>query len=420
MTINLSHNIPLSYSPAISDPKLNPQKPYIINLKSIDSIHKVSEAADPKIIPAKMMVSLLKSCLTGEKADASLFKGRTYNDWVNMYNLAHDNAVLPLALDGIKNSEIKAPHDVLANMEISAAETRKYHTRQERVIKEFSEMTASHGIDTVQMKGIGFSMNYPDPQKRFGGDLDIFNFKHGTNPADSENNMSLFVDKLAKKAGAEFESTCPKHSEFFYKGIPLENHRNFLNVEHSGFQKKINDYLLKVVNPQEQVLSHGTKILVPSKEFNNIFIPFHAMQHYLGEGINFHHLTDWAVQVHKHGVQIPDEIKGSKFEQFIYAFTNLANKHLGTNVKVPENKELEDSIMRRMVHPEEPLHGVQHPKNKNPINMLIYKCKKFSATNKLYKEFFGEGATSFSKAAFESFIKHIQNPKTFKDLITKI
>ena len=421
-TILPLNNSPVSYSPAISNPQLNPNKPYHIPLNAVDSIQKIGKASDAKMIPAKMLLSLLNSGLNDTKVDEKFFKGRTYADWVNMYNLSLDSAVTPMLLNGIeKNPNIKVPEDVLNNMKETKTFAVKYHKHQEKILGEFSDFTKSQGIDTVQMKGIGFSMNYPDPTVRFGGDIDVFNFKHGTNPADPKNNMSLATDKAASKTGIEvLTNHGPKHSEIKYKGMPIENHRNFLNVEVAPIHKKMNEYLYKHIKPVEQILPNGTKILVPSKEFNNVFISFHAMQHFVGGGINFHHLADWAMQVKKHGLTIPEEAKGSKYEQFMYAFTNLANKHLGTNVKVPENKKLEDEIFRRMVHIENKVGiDIQPPKHKNPVSIVVYKFRKMAALNARKNEFW-QINNSVTKSCVKSIIEHCKNPKTFITVFTKL
>ncbi len=417
------NNLPVNYSPALSNPKLNPNKPYTISMKSVDSIQKIGRAADPEIIPAKMLLSLLKSGLNDDaKIDEKLFQGRTKEDWIRLNNLAIDNAVAPTVFNGLeKNPNIKVPEEVAANLKESKEYAKKYHGLQEKLLGEFSDFTKSKGIDTVQMKGIGFSMNYPDPTARFGGDIDIYNFKHGTNPSDPKNNMSLMTDKIAEKSGIEVAlDHGPKHSEIKYKGMPIENHRNFLNIEIGPLHKKMNSYLLKHLNPVQETLPHGTKILVPSKEFNNVFISFHAMQHFVGAGINFHHLADWAVQVKKHGLTIPEEAKGTKFEEFMYAFTNLANKHLGTNVKVPENKKLENEIFDKMLHPERSNDlGVPTPKSKNPVSMVVYKYKKIAANTARYNQYWGTDKT-VTQACFDSLIRHFKKPKTFLDVFTKL
>ena len=415
------NNLPVNYSPALYNPKLNPNRPYNISMNAVDTVQKIEKAANPEMISAKMLLSLLNSGLNDTKADEKLFQGRTKEDWIRLNNLAIDSAVAPTVYNGLqKNPNIKVPDEVVANLKQTKDYTVKYHKLQEKLLGEFSDFTKSKGIDTVQMKGIGFSMNYPEPTARFGGDLDVFNFKHGTDPADTKNNMSFITDKLAAEAGMNVAlDHGPKHSEIRYKGMPIENHRNFLNAEIAPISDKMNKYLFKHLKPVQETLPNGTKILVPSKEFNNVFISYHAMQHYVGGGINFHHLADWAMQVKKHGLTIPEEAKGTKYEQFMYAFTNLANKHLGTNVKVPENKKLEDDIFRRMVHIEDKMgFNIDLPKHKNPISMTIYKFKKFTAQNNRRNEFY-EIHKPLSKAIFESFVKHLKNPKTFINFFTK-
>ncbi len=419
---HLSLNKPtITYSPLISNPKLNPNKPYNIKTPSIDVVRKIGTAYDPKEIPSKMLLNLLKSGLTGKPVNEKFFVGRTYNDWVNMYNLSHQNAVMPTVFDGIKNNpKIKVPNDVLENMKINKDFAKNYHGYQERILKDLTEITAKNGIDTVQMKGIGFSMNYPNPTSRFGGDIDIFNYKHGTNPSDPKNNMSLIVDKITEKLGIETDTKhSKKHSHITYKNVPIENHRNFLDVECSPISKKMNNYLYKVIKPVEETLPHGTKILVPSKEFNTVFISFHAMQHYIGGGINFHHLADWAVHVNKHGLKVPEEAKGSKFEEFMYAFTNLANKHLGTNVKVPENKKLEDEIFNKMLHPEKTKGGILKPNTKNPIKILTYKYKNIAEGVIRRNEYWGT-KESITKTVVKSFFAHLKKPKTILTAMFKV
>jgi len=409
---------PINYSPNISNTKLNPsmKNTHRIAFTGVDSVNIVNNAAKTETIPTKMLLSLLKSGLSGEKADTKIFNGITYNDWVKMYNLSLKNAITPLVLDGIrKNENINVPNDVLENMERSEQFTKKYHSFQEKVLKDFTEFTNSKGVNTVQMKGIGLSMDYPEPQKRFGGDIDVYTFKKGTDFSDPKNCASLFIDKEAKKIGNKVDlDHGPKHSIIKHKDMPIENHRNFLNVEVSPLHRKMNTYLLKHLNPQEKILPHGTKILVPSKEFNTVFISFHAMQHFVGSGINFHHLADWAVHVNKHGLKVPEEAKGTKFEEFMYALTNLTNKHLGTNVKVPENKKLEDEIFNKIIDPNM---TESKPQTKNIFKIFQYKCKNYVKHVNRQNEYWGEGTVSLGKSLMKSLIYKIKNPKTIKNLI---
>ena len=82
-------------------------------MKSVDSIQKIGQAADPEIIPAKMLLSLLKCGLNDDaKIDEKLFQGRTKEDWIRLNNLAVDNAVAPTVFNGLeKNPNIKVPEE---------------------------------------------------------------------------------------------------------------------------------------------------------------------------------------------------------------------------------------------------------------------------------------------------------------------
>lgn len=406
--------------------KKNVSKP--IESKTINSIQQVSEMKNPDYIPSKMLLSLLKCGLNDDtKANAELFKGRTDEDWVRMYNLGHDNAVTPMLLEGLEKSpEINAPEEVIEAMQETDMYAKRYHMKQERVLGEVMDISAKKGIDVVPIKGIGFSLNYPNPQRRFGGDIDVFTFKHGTDFSEPENNMTNVFDEIFEKRGIDIKKTNPKHSEFEYRGMPIENHRTFVDVKNKYLKVpdalKINNYLLKHLKPTEQTLPMGTKILTPSKEFNTVFLAYHSMTHFIGSGINFHHLADWAVHIKKNGLKVPEETKGTSVERFMYAMTNLSNKYLGTKVKAPEDKKLENAIFNKMLDPLNQYgeNSVKQPTSKNPLAIIKYKFEKLNAKCKdaqMFPEFYSKQERSLPRRILKSIRLHILNPEYMKDII---
>lgn len=406
--------------------KKNVSKP--IESQTINSIQQVSEMKNPNYIPSKMLLSLLKCGLNDDtKVNAELFKGRTDEDWVRMYNLGHDNAVTPILLEGLEKSpEINAPKEVIEAMQETDMYAKHYHMKQERVLGEVMNISAKKGIDVVPIKGIGFSLNYPNPQRRFGGDIDVFTFKHGTDFSEPENNMTNVFDEIFEKRGIDVKKTNPKHSEFEYRGMPIENHRTFVDVKnrylHVPDALKINNYLLKHLKPTEQTLPMGTKILTPSKEFNTVFLAYHSMTHFIGSGINFHHLADWAVHIKKNGLKVPEEIKGTSVERFMYAMTNLSNKYLGTKVKAPEDKKLENAIFNKMVDPLNQYgeNSVKLPTSKNPLAIIKYKFEKLNAKCKeaqMFPEFYSKQERSLPRKILNSIKLHILNPEYMKNIL---
>ena len=406
--------------------KKNVSKP--IESKTINSIQQVSEMKNPDYIPSKMLLSLLKCGLNDDtKANAELFKGRTDEDWVRMYNLGHDNAVTPMLLEGLEKSpEINAPKEVIEAMQETDMYAKRYHMKQERVLGEVMDISAKKGIDVVPIKGIGFSLNYPNPQRRFGGDIDVFTFKHSTDFSEPENNMTNVFDEIFEKQGIDIKKTNPKHSEFEYRGMPIENHRTFVDVKNRYLcvpdALKINNYLLEHLKPTEQTLPMGTKILTPSKEFNTVFLAYHSMTHFIGSGINFHHLADWAVHIKKNGLKVPEETKGTSVERFMYAMTNLSNKYLGTKVKAPEDKKLENAIFNKMLDPLNQYgeNSVKQPTSKNPLAIIKYKFEKLNAKCKdaqMFPEFYSKQERSLPRRILKYIKLHILNPEYMKDII---
>lgn len=275
---------------------------------------------------------------------------------------------------------------------------------------------------------MGFSLNYPDPQKRFGGDIDVFTFKHGTDFSKPENNMTHKFDTLFEKLGTEIKDVNPKHSGFKYKGMPIENHRTFLDVDSKYVKvpdaEKMNTYLMKHLSPKQKVLPMGTKILVPSKEFNTVFMAYHSMTHFIGGGINFHHLADWAVLIHKFGLNIPQEVNGTALEKFMYAMTNLSNKYLGTKVNVPENKKLEDAVFDKILDPTNKYNdrNIPKPNTKNPLKILNYKYAKLKAEAKFkatLPEIFGEQKSSVSNRIINRAKFYLCHPHKIGNLLFK-
>jgi len=379
-----------------------------ITTTGAERLEKIN-GANPFEKPTKMLLSLLRGALNDEPVEMDSFKGANYADWKNLLHISQEASVTGMACDAAsKLPQGTIPKDISMKMLQIQKESETRHGQQEKIIGELSEMYDKKGIETVQLKGVGLSMNYPEPKHRFGGDIDIFTRLKGTQTSGYSNSYEM-VDNMMADAGLEVEnhraSKKTKHSEFDYKGVRIENHHYFINKERIPEAGKIDAFLHKSLNPHAQILPNGTKILVPSKEFNSVFLAHHAYQHFVFGGIDLHHLTDWGTHIKKNGLQLPEEVKGTRFEQFAFALTNLSNRYLGTNVKVPENKKFENDIFETLLHPEEP----EFPKDLNPAEVILYKCKRFIKRASRAKEYTGEPV---SKAFMTAVWNKIFDPKS--------
>jgi hypothetical protein len=222
---------------------------------------------------------------------------------------------------------------------------------------------------------------------------------------DAEAN--LLADKLMEELGIEVDMRSSKHSTFYYKGIPIENHRTFLDVERYEIAGRADTWLRKVMEPQFTYLMDGEHMcLTPPKEFNHLFVAFHAAHHYAA-GLALHHLCDWAMVLRKCGGKLPENFGDRKFRGAVESLTYLCNAVLGTNVKVNWRAAyLADEMLDVMLYPKFPSSGVSI---KGKRNVFWYKARRFYYKYKLSHRVFEYSAWRW----FGSSVKlHLKRPDT--------
>ena len=350
-----------------------------------------------------MLLELLCAALNKKQVQSSLFESLTEKDWKDCFAFAKEQGVMALAWDGI----LSLPDNQLPPRQVKlpwALEVEKYERRYAHYVQTVADLTnlyAQHGIATVQLKGVGFSACYPVPEHREGGDIDIYTFSADKfKMSDEEANVKS--NQLIIEKGIKVDMRLEKHSEFFYHGVPVENHKYFLETDAIRSAVRLDTYLKTIMNPcTESVLDGAYNIVVPSVPFNTLFIAYHAIQHY-GNGLCLHHLCDWACLLNRYGLQIPDDMKDKNFLRMIYVFTQFTNQYLGTSVKVNYSEELLKQVTAEILHPAYPV-----VKTGKGVKSKIYKIKSYYHKLKLRKEALGE---PICNGLFHSVRYHIQNP----------
>ncbi|MBQ5852236.1 MAG: nucleotidyltransferase family protein [Lachnospiraceae bacterium] len=358
-----------------------------------------------------MLFALLKSSLNGSAVVQDIFENASVQDWEYCSAKASKQGVLALAWEGIQTLplELQPQKHQKFKWALSVDKYESKHRKYCDTVQELQQFYKEHGIVAVQMKGVGFSAGYNQPHHREGGDIDIFTFSADTAKMSHREANSL-ADNLMQEMGNHVEMHGYKHSNFYYKGIPVENHKYFLNVQiNRKFLGWLDEFLHKVIGPEEVQLYNGEyKILVPSPMFNTLFISCHAFQHY-GSGIALHHLYDWAVILKNYGLHLPCELENEKFLRAIAAMTHLCNKHLGTSIELggyPDGyKEMADEMLKEMMYP---IYSKVVP-HTSYAKIFIYKTKKVLRSAKLANDVFG--ASVFGRI-MESFIAHVMHPST--------
>ena len=350
----------------------------------------------------EMLFALLRASLHEKETETSFFVKATETDWDKCFHLAKKQGVMALAWEGVLRlpTQLHPNLDLKLQWGVQVEMLEKKYRRYCKVAHEITQFYKRHDIATLHLKGVGLSTLYPIPSHREGGDIDIFTYS--ANKIISDNEANQLADTLMIQQGLEIDfKKTPKHSSFYYKGIPIENHKTFLNVHSYAIAKHVEELLKKHMNPQSVTLETG-EILIPSAEFNTLFVFFHAAQH-LGSGLSIHHLYDWAVILHRHGLHLPKEMTDERLLRAISAFTTLCNHLLGTSVNVKEEKDFADRILKEMLYPA----YYKRPLPKSKTGIVVYKIKRFIYNQKLRKSIFNHSPW---KSLYVSILHHLCHP----------
>ncbi len=306
----------------------------------------------------EMLFALLRASLHEKEPEYKQFINASPHEWQQCYATAAAQGVLALAWDGLEKlpKELHPQKSLKFQWGISVEKYEAKHRWYCRTAEELQKFYLENGIVAVQIKGVRLSASYNRPAHREGGDIDIYTF-----PVDEKamthRDANLLADELVKRQGIEVDtSKSEKHSNFYFKGIPVENHQWFVNMElNPKFLGKLNGILKGILMPQKvQLLDGDCELLVPSPQFNMVFLAYHAFQH-LGSGIALHHLYDWANLIKNNGLHLPDKITEKTFLRGVAALTHLCNLHLGTDIDLAGYpggyEDLAELMLGEMLYP---------------------------------------------------------------------
>lgn len=368
----------------------------------------------------EMLFALLRSSLHERDVELDYFQKATEKDWKECQRMAVAQGVMALAWDAVLRlpKHLQPPLNLKLTWAMAVERYEERYLRYCKAISELSALYAEHGIRTIQLKGVGFSTLYPNPSHREGGDIDIYTYSANQSQL-SDAQANHLADTLMGHPGIDAEGFYYKHSNFHYKGIPIENHKCFLNIKEIKEAVTANEVLLRELKPEKATLAEG-EILVPSATFNTLFIAFHSLQHY-GSGLSLHQLCDWAMILKHYGLKMPKEMMHyERFMRGVQAMTLLCQRYLGISPalnadeassnasKAQAQRAIEamsDEMLNEMMHPR---YQVVEPVS-SKIGIVVYKTKRLFYTHRLMRSVFHK---SLFRRVWDSVIIHLRNPKS--------
>lgn len=248
-------------------------------------------------------------------------------EWERLMRLAARQGVLAVAWDGLSGSHNAAglTKEQRIRWGLSVKQIEANHTYQRRALLNLTRLFEGNDIRLMLLKGLGLSENYPCPAHRECGDLDLYLWD------DYEKGNHLIA---ARNIAVDTEG--PKHSKFYWEGVPVENHLHFLNVQGTRTDRRLEQHLLQILDEQgtELIYLNHVPVRVPTPDFNALFLTRHAIVHFLASGMVLRNFCDLAMFFAGHFGRIDFErlrrtlTEEGQFDVFS-SFLGIARRRLG-------------------------------------------------------------------------------------------
>lgn len=162
-------------------------------------------------------------------------------------------------------------------------------------ISSLSSALSSGGIKTMVLKGYALSLEWPVPQHRPCGDIDIWNFGRYRD-ADA---------LLAREYGVKIDDSHHHHTVFKWKDFSVENHYDIVNVHAHRSSAEMEKIFKELAQDDSCSIDvQGARIYLPSANFHALFLLRHAVSHFASTHLNLRQVLDWAFFVEKHTDEI--------------------------------------------------------------------------------------------------------------------
>lgn len=375
-----------------------------------------------------MLLALLRAALWEQAADYGPFEAADETVWKRVRQLATEQGVQAIACDGMMRlpAPLQPPREIRMAWTVNTERLAEHNRRYKGVAASLAGFYAAHGIPAMLMKGPGLAQLYPIPEHRESGDLDIWLFGRW---ADG--------DRLMQAQGIEVERHSPKHSNFYYEGIPVENHRTFLNVEQYAVDRRLEKALHVLLPPDGhdlQTMDGAAPMLLPPPLFNALFLARHMTNHFL-VSIVLRHLCDWARFLTVcHGqysraefLRLMDE---TGLNRVMRSFTEICVRYLGMSPEVSPfatdsgreegeasagNCEARNCAVSRQVSTAMVLGWILRPRytlqpeGASAFRIIVFKLKRLFERRLRYRMIYGK---NFGRHILSSIVAHIVHPST--------
>lgn len=270
-------------------------------------------------------------------------------DWNSLETLAANQGLSAVLVDGVEKlpESQKPPKPIL--LQWIGETLQGYEYRYELYCRTIAEMAAfyrEHGCKMMVLKGYACSLDWPRPEHRPCGDIDIWQF------GKQKESDAL----LTREKGINIDQSHLHHTVFYWRDFMVENHYEIVDTLSSRSNAKIEKLFKQLaMDDKHAVEIYGEVVNLPSPDFHALFLLRHAILHFTVDEMSLRHALDWGFFVKQNGSKVNWDWLLSVLDEYrMRDFFNTLNaicvEDLGFEpAAFPYNPEVEPGLKERVL-----------------------------------------------------------------------
>lgn len=301
----------------------------------------------------RSLFELLQVIIKGDVGGINNVINLSDENWVELISMSHRQGVTALVLDALdalskEGVRVYVPQKIVLELLSKAMVVQKNYGNQIKCSTALAKLWKENGIHTLVFKGLALSRYYPVPSHREFGDFDCFLF----GKYDEGNAIAI-------ANGYQVDTGWYKHSQIICNGIMAENHKYFTQCRKGKKERELNKELLSLLG-DGSILQRfdNTELLLPPLMFESMFFVYHAMSHFLLEGLTLRFFCDWAcwMKVNQNAinwVEFYERCRYYGYDRFVDAMNAICFDYLGlviTNSDIEIDRRYSEKVLNNTLY----------------------------------------------------------------------